>query len=70
MRWRAAVAWQWANAGICIDARCQTSDENVFAIGECALWEGKIFGLVAPGYQMARVAAALAGEEKPLLARI
>jgi nitrite reductase (NADH) large subunit len=37
----------------------------VFAIGECALWEGKIFGLVAPGYQMARVAAAcLAGEEK------
>lgn len=51
--------------GICIDARCQTSDENVFAIGECALWEGKIFGLVAPGYQMARIAAAcLAGEEK------
>ncbi|WP_152081333.1 nitrite reductase large subunit NirB [Enterobacter oligotrophicus] len=51
--------------GICIDARCQTSDQNVFAIGECALWEGKIFGLVAPGYQMARVVAAtLAGEEK------
>lgn len=37
----------------------------MLAIGECALWEGKIFGLVAPGYQMARVAAAaLAGEEK------
>ncbi|WP_407439776.1 nitrite reductase large subunit NirB [Lelliottia sp.] len=50
--------------GISIDNRCRTSDENVFAIGECALWEGKIFGLVAPGYQMARVAAAqLAGEE-------
>jgi NAD(P)H-nitrite reductase large subunit len=31
---------------------------DVFAIGECALWEGKIFGLVAPGYQMARVVAA------------
>ncbi|MDU7100746.1 MAG: nitrite reductase large subunit NirB, partial [Enterobacter sp.] len=51
--------------GIGIDDRCQTSDPDVLAIGECALWEGKIFGLVAPGYQMARVAAAaLAGEEK------
>lgn len=51
--------------GVCIGDRCQTSDEDIFAIGECALWEGKIFGLVAPGYQMARVAAAtLAGEEK------
>ncbi|WP_446027523.1 nitrite reductase large subunit NirB [Lelliottia amnigena] len=50
--------------GICIDHHCRTSDEDVFAIGECALWDGKIFGLVAPGYQMARVAAAqLAGEE-------
>ncbi len=51
--------------GICIDDGCHTSDQDVFAIGECALWEGKIYGLVAPGYQMARVAAAaLAGEEK------
>ncbi|MEG4674537.1 nitrite reductase large subunit NirB [Enterobacter cloacae] len=51
--------------GICIDTACQTSDKDIFAIGECALWEGKIFGLVAPGYQMARVAAAtLACEEK------
>uniref|UniRef100_UPI0026EF9185 FAD-dependent oxidoreductase n=1 Tax=Pseudomonas aeruginosa TaxID=287 RepID=UPI0026EF9185 len=51
--------------GICIDDGCRTSDQDVLAIGECALWEGKIFGLVAPGYQMARVAAAvLAGEAK------
>lgn len=50
--------------GICIDSGCRTSDDNVLAIGECALWEGKVFGLVAPGYQMARVAASrLAGEE-------
>ena len=49
--------------GINIDNQCRTSDEDIFAIGECALWEGKIYGLVAPGYQMARVAsAALAGE--------
>ncbi|WP_417883022.1 nitrite reductase large subunit NirB [Vibrio rumoiensis] len=42
--------------GIVINDDCQTNDSNVYAIGECALWEQKIFGLVAPGYQMARVA--------------
>jgi nitrite reductase (NADH) large subunit len=43
--------------GIVIDNACRTSDENIYAVGECALWEGKLFGLVAPGYQMAEVAA-------------
>ncbi|MCF7352686.1 nitrite reductase large subunit NirB [Vibrio sp. CK2-1] len=42
--------------GIVINDDCQTNDSNIYAIGECALWEQKIFGLVAPGYQMARVA--------------
>jgi len=41
--------------GITIDDNCQTSDPDVYAIGECALWQGRIFGLVAPGYQMAKV---------------
>jgi len=36
--------------GIVINNNCQTSVDNVYAIGECALWDGKIFGLVAPGY--------------------
>jgi nitrite reductase (NADH) large subunit len=50
--------------GIVIDNQCRTSDPQVLAIGECALWQDKIYGLVAPGYQMARTAAAmLAGEE-------
>ncbi len=40
--------------GIQIDNQCRTSDPDIFAIGECALWDGKIFGLVAPGYAMAR----------------
>ena len=44
--------------GIVIDNHCLTSVENVYAIGECALWGGRIFGLVAPGYQMAKVACA------------
>lgn len=51
--------------GIVIDYHCRTSDTDIFAIGECALWGGKLFGLVAPGYQMAKVAAdALQGGEK------
>ena len=49
--------------GIRINSRCQSTNPDVYAIGECALWEGRIFGLVAPGYQMAEVAARhLAGE--------
>jgi nitrite reductase (NADH) large subunit len=41
--------------GIIVDAKMQTSDESVFAIGECALYEGMIYGLVAPGYEMADI---------------
>ena len=43
--------------GIVIDNFCRTSDRDIYAIGECALWQGRIFGLVAPGYQMAEAAA-------------
>ncbi|BFM07997.1 nitrite reductase large subunit NirB [Halioxenophilus aromaticivorans] len=43
--------------GIVVNNFCQTSDENIYAIGECALWGGRIFGLVSPGYTMAKVAA-------------
>jgi nitrite reductase (NADH) large subunit len=51
--------------GIVIDYHCRTSDTDIFAIGECALWGGRLFGLVAPGYQMAKVAAdALKNGEK------
>lgn len=42
--------------GIVIDDHCRTSDAAIYAIGECALWRGQIFGLVAPGYDMASVA--------------
>ncbi|REG84164.1 nitrite reductase large subunit NirB [Marinomonas pollencensis] len=42
--------------GIAINNFCQTSDENIYAIGECALWNNRIFGLVAPGYTMAKTA--------------
>lgn len=53
--------------GIVINNECQTSDKNIYAIGECALWNGRIFGLVAPGYTMAKVAAShIAGGEQCL----
>jgi len=44
--------------GIVIDNQCRTSDPDIYAIGECALWNGMIFGLVAPGYAMARTVVA------------
>ncbi|MFE1949415.1 nitrite reductase large subunit NirB [Streptomyces sp. NPDC059524] len=44
--------------GIAVDAECRTSDPAVFAIGECALAvDGRVYGLVAPGYEMAQTAA-------------
>ena len=46
-----------ARGGVAIDERCLTSDPHIYAIGECALWNGQLFGLVAPGYDMARTAA-------------
>ncbi len=46
-----------ARGGISINNHCLTSDEDVYAIGECALWSNRIYGLIAPGNEMARVAA-------------
>ena len=42
--------------GIEVNQHCLTSDEDIYAIGECALYEGFIYGLVAPGYNMAKAA--------------
>ena len=46
-----------SRGGIVIDSRCLSTDPHVYAIGECALWNGQLFGLVAPGYDMARTCA-------------
>ncbi|MBX2921228.1 MAG: nitrite reductase large subunit NirB [Chitinophagaceae bacterium] len=43
------------NEGIVVNSRMQTSDSSVYAIGECALYNEMIYGLVAPGYEMAEV---------------
>lgn len=52
------------HGGVLVDAHCRTSDPRVYAIGECAQTaDGRVYGLVAPGYQMAGVVAdALAGD--------
>lgn len=42
--------------GIVVNNKMQTSDENIYAIGEIALYSQMIYGLVAPGYDMASVA--------------
>ena len=55
---RTAGLKQFERGGVAIDERCRTSDEHIYAIGECAAWNGQVFGLVAPGYQMARTVAA------------
>ena len=48
--------------GIVTDDKMLTSDPDIFALGECAEVGGNVYGLVAPLYEMARVAAAgLAG---------
>ena len=38
--------------GIVINDSCQTSDPDIYAIGECASWNNRVFGLVAPGYKI------------------
>jgi nitrite reductase (NADH) large subunit len=44
--------------GIVVDEHCRTSDPDVYAIGECALAsDGRVYGLVAPGYDMAKTVA-------------
>ena len=41
--------------GVLVDEHCRTSDEHIYAIGECAAPNGVMYGLVAPGYSMAEV---------------
>ncbi|MHB1787566.1 MAG: nitrite reductase large subunit NirB, partial [Acidimicrobiales bacterium] len=46
-----------SRGGVVVDESCRSSDPRIYAIGECALAAGRIWGLVAPGYEMARVVA-------------
>ena len=52
------------NRGIVVDDAMRTSDPHILSIGECVEHDGAVYGLVAPLYDQARVAAkVLLGEE-------
>jgi nitrite reductase (NADH) large subunit len=46
-----------SRGGIIVNEKMETTDPSIFAIGECALVD-QIYGLVAPGYEMAEIVAA------------
>jgi nitrite reductase (NADH) large subunit len=51
--------------GVTVDDKLRTSDPDIFAIGEVALHRSMIYGLVAPGYEMADILATnLCGGDK------
>ncbi|NNG38787.1 nitrite reductase large subunit [Flexivirga sp. ID2601S] len=43
--------------GVVVDSDCSTTDAAISAIGEVACIDGRVWGLVAPGYAMAEVVA-------------
>ncbi len=53
----AGIAVGGERGGILTDLGCVTSDENIYAVGECAAVEGRCYGLVAPGYTTAEIVA-------------
>lgn len=48
-----------ARSGVLVNEKLQTSDPNIYAIGECALPNGFFYGFAAPGFDMARTVAVL-----------
>lgn len=43
--------------GIVVDDQMRTSDPDIYAVGECAQHRGRVYGLVAPLWEQARVLA-------------
>ena len=54
---RAGIKCADRGGGIVVDPNLMTSQEGIYAIGECASWESQTFGLIAPGIEMAEVLA-------------
>jgi len=53
----ATTAGLAVGSGIVIDERCATTDPDIYAIGDCAEFEGQNLGLVAPAWEQADVVA-------------
>lgn len=47
----------YERGGVVVDDSLRTSDPNIYAVGECAIHDGVLYGLVAPGYEMASALA-------------
>lgn len=43
--------------GIKVNHYLQTADPNIYAVGECADYNGRVYGIVAPGLEQAAIAA-------------
>lgn len=43
--------------GVIVNDTLKTSADDIFAIGECASWRGNVYGLIAPGIEMADILA-------------
>ncbi|MBY0527371.1 MAG: FAD-dependent oxidoreductase [Gemmataceae bacterium] len=50
---------------IVVDDQLRTSDASIFAVGECAQHRGKLYGLVDPVYEQARVLADIVTGARP-----
>jgi NAD(P)H-nitrite reductase large subunit len=53
------------NRAIVVDDQLRTSDENAFGVGECVEHRGKIYGVVEPLYEQARVLADVITDSDP-----
>ncbi|WP_084958306.1 FAD-dependent oxidoreductase [Thermoactinospora rubra] len=53
----AAQAGLEVRQGVVVDDEMRTDDPSIFAIGECAEHDGTVYGLVAPAWEQAEVAA-------------
>ncbi|MEV5897634.1 FAD-dependent oxidoreductase [Nonomuraea fuscirosea] len=54
---QAADAGLEVRRGVVVDDEMRTDDPSIFAIGECAEHDGTVYGLVAPAWEQAVVAA-------------
>ena len=43
--------------GVVVDAAMRTTDPHIYAVGECAAYDGMVYGLAGPCFAMAEVAA-------------
>jgi nitrite reductase (NADH) large subunit len=53
--------------GVVVNEQLKTSDPNIYAVGEIALYNNFIYGLIAPGYTMANVAAQCVADQLGLV---